>query len=190
MRAVQRSISRCELPREALLRKYVAQGAYTDCYTTEIATGASFAAYVEAFYTTAVFKLERLALWFIGKPSSDGDARRLACGHAEAFAAWSVEGRAPEQLLLCDFLRRTRSWLMIAPIEAGGARLYFGTAILPVGIGSGEGRLGFPFNALLGFHQLYSRVLLGAARSRVVRLVRAASPPRAETERAELTPRP
>ena len=189
MQAVQRSISRSELPREALLRKYIAEGAYTDCYTTEITTGASFAAYVEAFYTTAAFKVERVALWFIGKPSSDGDARRLARGDADSFAAWSVEARAPEQLLLCDFLRRSRSWLMIAPIE-GGARLYFGTGILPVGIGSGDGRLGFPFNALIGFHRLYSRILLGAARSRVVRLVGAASPPDAETERAELTPRP
>ena len=189
MRAVQRSISRCELPREALLRKYVEEGAYTDSYATEITTGASFAAYVEAFYTTAAFKVERLALWFIGKPSSDADARRLACGDADAFAAWSVEGRAPEQLLLCDFLSRTRSWLMIVPIEGGGARLYFGTAILPVGIGSGEGRLGFPFSALIGFHRLYSRILLGAARSRVVGLV-GASPLGAETVRAELTPRP
>jgi hypothetical protein len=168
---IQRSVIRCELPPDALLRKYVAEGAYADCYTTEIAARVSFADYVEAFYTTAPFKAERLALrWLVGKPSSDADARRLACGEADAFAAWSVEARAPQQLLVCDFLRRTRSWLMIAPLEGGGARLHFGSAIVPVGVGSGKGRLGFPFNALLGFHHIYSQVLLGAARSRVVRL--------------------
>jgi len=160
-------------------------GAYTDCYATEIATSPSLAAFVEGFYTSAGFRPERLALWLIGKPSSDSDARRLARGEADVFAAWSVEARAPDQLLLCDFLRRTRSWLMVAPIEDGGVRLYFGTAIAPVGIGSGKGRLGFPFNALLGFHKLYSRILLGAARSRVLRPVGSTS----ASKRTEFAPR-
>lgn len=171
MQAIQRSVSRCDLPLDAVLRKYVAEGAYTDCYATEIATSVGFAEYVEAFYTTAPFKAERVALrWLVAKPSSDADARRLARGEADSFAAWSVEWRAPDQLLLCDFLRRTRSWLMIVPLGGGGARLYFGSAIVPVGIGSGERRLGFPFNLLLGFHRLYSQVLLRAARSRVTGL--------------------
>jgi hypothetical protein len=171
VQAIQRSVIRCELPRDALLSAYVAKGAYTDCYVTEIAAEAGFADYVEAFYTTAPFKLERLLLrLLVAKPSSDADARQLASGEADAFAAWTVEARAADQLLVCDFLSRTRSWLMISPIEAGGARLYFGSAVVPVGMGSGKGRLGFPFHALLGFHHLYSRILLGAARSRVLRL--------------------
>jgi hypothetical protein len=57
---------------------------------------------------------------------------------------------------------------MFAPTDTGGSRLYFGSAVVPVGIGSGKARLGFPFNALLGFHHLYSRILLGAARGRVL----------------------
>jgi hypothetical protein len=109
-----------------------------------------------------------LVLWAIGKPSSDADARRLARGEAETFAAWSVEARALNQILLCDFMRRTRSWLMLAPTDTGGSRLYFGSAVVPVAIGSGKARLGFPFNALLGFHHLYSRILLAAARGRVL----------------------
>jgi hypothetical protein len=166
---IQRSVVRCELPPDALLRKYAAGGAYTDCYATEIAASVDFAEYVEAFYMSAAFKPEQLVLWLIGKPSGDADSRRLARGEAETFAAWSVEGRASGQLLLCDFLSRTRSWLMIAPTD-GGVRLYFGSAVVPVGMGAGRGRLGFPFNALLGFHGVYSRVLLGAARARVIRL--------------------
>jgi hypothetical protein len=184
--SVVQPITRCELPDGALLRTYVANGAYADCFAADIATSAPLAAYVEAFYTTIPFKLERLVLaLLVAKPSSDADARRLASGETESFAAWSVEARAPGQILLCDYLSRTRSWLMIAPIEGGGARLYFGSAIVPVGIRSGRGRLGFPFNALLGFHTLYSRILLGAARSRLVRLLAFLAPQNAQTKTAE-----
>jgi hypothetical protein len=170
MSAIQCSINACELPSSALLRKYVYKGAYTDCYVTEITTSVSQAEYVEAFYTTAVFKLERLILrWLASKPSSDSDARRLANAEIDSFAAWSVEDRAPNQLLLCDFQHRTRSWLMVAPIESSdaGTRLYFGSAVVPVRGRSGEVSLGFTFSALLGFHKLYSRILLRAARSRL-----------------------
>lgn len=159
-------IMRSELPEGALLRRYVDAGAYTDCFATDVARDVSFADYVEAFYVGAAFRPERWVLAAIRKGANDADARRLARGEAETFAAWSVEARAPEQLLLCDFLSRTRSWLMLAPID-GGARLYFGSAIVPVGVGSRAGRLGFPFNALLGFHKLYARTLLAGARGRL-----------------------
>jgi DNA-binding transcriptional LysR family regulator len=80
-----------------------------------------------------------------------------------------IEDRAPNQLLLCDFQHRTRSWLMVASIESGdaGTRLYFGSAVVPVRRRSGEAALGFTFSALLGFHKLCSRILLRAARSRL-----------------------
>jgi hypothetical protein len=171
MSQTQRSIRACELPQSALLREYVFAGAYTDCYVTEIATSASLNEYVEAFYTTAVFKLERLILkWAVAKPSNDDDARRMAYGETSSFAAWSVEDRAANQLLLRDFRNRTRSWLMVAPVEGGGpgTRLYFGSAIVPVRAMSVEATLGFTFSALLGFHRIYSRILLRAARSRLV----------------------
>lgn len=165
------SITRRELPAGALLRSYAAKGAYTDCFAAEMPVRVSFDAFVEAFYTSTAFRPERLILGLIGKASNDADARRLACGEAETFAAWSVEARAPDQILLCDFLSRTRSWLMVEAIE-GGTRLYFGSAVVPVGIGSGRARLGFPFNAMIPFHGIYSRVLLGGARGRLARYVR------------------
>lgn len=160
-----------ELSDGALLQSYVAKGAYTDCFATDVAASVSLAAFVDAFYTSAAFKCERFVLaWAVAKPSSDDDARRLARGETEKFAAWTVEARAADQLLVCDYLSRTRSWLMVEPIE-GGTRLYFGTAVVPVGLGSGRARLGFPFDALLPFHKFYARVLLGAARGRVLKLV-------------------
>lgn len=160
---------RSELPPGALLQQYADAGAYTDCFATTTALDVPFADYVEAFYTGAAFRAERVVLALIGKGSNDADARRLAHDGAATFAAWSVEARMPDQILLRDFLGRTRSWLMVEPIE-GGARLYFGSAVIPVGIGARERRLGFPFNALLGFHQIYSRVLLSGARGRLIKL--------------------
>lgn len=172
MSRIQYSIEACGLPPSALLRKYVDEGAYTDCYVTQIEISTPLAGYVEAFYTTAAFKLERLILkWAVAKPSSDSDVTRLAHAQADSFAAWSVEDRRADQLLLCDFRHRTRSWLMVAPVDSGGAgtRLYFGSAVVPLRTKSGAATLGFTFRALLGFHKLYSRTLLAAARSRLVR---------------------
>lgn len=163
------TITRCELPDGALLRSYAAKGAYTDCFATEVAVRASFASYVEAFYTSAAFRPERLVLALIGKASNDADVRRLAYDGAQTFSAWSVEARTADQLLLCDFLKRTRSWLMTERSERG-TRLYFGTAVVPVGLGAGSGKLGFPFDALVPFHQVYARVLLGGARGRLLKL--------------------
>jgi hypothetical protein len=162
------------LPEHALLRKYADGSSYTDCYITEIPAPVSHAAYVEAFYTTAVFKLERLLLaWFVSRPSSDAQARRLAAGELDSFAAWDVEARSVNQLLMCDFQGRTRSWLMVAPVQSGGpatTRLYFGSAVVPsVNRATTHAGLGTAFRVLLGFHKVYSRILLSAARSRLMR---------------------
>jgi hypothetical protein len=170
----QRSVTPVELPASALLRRYVYEGAYTDCWSTQVGTRVDLPRYIEAFYSTWVFRLERWILaWLVAKPSGDEDVQRLAHAQAESFAAWSVEARAPEQLLLCDYLGRTRSWLMVADAErgAGGtSRLYFGSAVVPIRDKHGKSKLGSTYSALLGFHKLYSRILLRAARSRLERL--------------------
>lgn len=168
--AASRSIRRTDLPPGALLATYRESGAYTDCYVTALARPVSLAAYVDAFYTTPLFKLERRILAaFARRPSTDFQARQLAIGQLEAFAAWRVEARRADQILLCDMTGRTRSWLMVQAADPGGAtRLYFGSAVVPVaGPASGERRMGFVFRALLGFHKLYSRALLHAARHRL-----------------------
>lgn len=165
------SIRPCPLPEQALLAKYARAGAYTDCFTTDIAKPAAHAAYVEAFYTSRVFKLERFLLaWLLSKPSTDAQARDLASGASDSFAAWRVEARTANQLLVCDFLGYTRSWLMIGPAENGGARLYFGTAVVSARDRvSGQATWSFTFKVLLPFHKLYARALLHAARSRLSR---------------------
>jgi len=166
------AIVACGLPAGALLRRVADAGAYTDCYAVEIPRAVSHAAYVEAFYTTWVFKLERLILrLLVSRPSTDAEARQLALGERDDFVAWSVEARAPDQLLLADFVGRTKSWLMVARDDGSGStRLYFGSAVVPVrDRKTGRASLGTVHSALLGFHKLYSQLLLRAARSRLLR---------------------
>jgi hypothetical protein len=160
------SVRHCALPADALLGIHARGGAFTDCYTVELAGPVTQAEFVEAFYTSAVFKIERwLIARFLSRPSTDVEARQLAVGTSSTFAAWSVEQRSPAQLLVAA--GRTRSWLMAVPTQRGGkpaTSLYFGSAVLPRrNPGSGASRLGWPFRALLGFHRVYSRVLLAAA---------------------------
>lgn len=160
----------CPIPEGALLNAYLETGAYTDCYVTSVSESVSFAQYVAAFYTTKVFKLERFILKLaLSKPSTDEQATQLGDGLLDSFAAWNVEARAGNQLLLCDIHGRTRSWLMIVPEENhAGTRLYFGSAVVPIKhSGTGKLTLGFGFKALLGFHKLYSKVLLSAAQKKL-----------------------
>ncbi|MCY7388087.1 MAG: hypothetical protein LH481_08485 [Burkholderiales bacterium] len=164
-------VGRCELPESALLRAYESH-AYADCFTADIGIAVSLEEFVAAFYTTRLFKLERSILkWAVSKPSTDEQARQLAAGTISEFAAWHVEDRAPNQLLLSDMNSRTRSWLMIDPAPSKGGpatRLYFGSAVVPGrNRKSGKAEMGFVFRALLGFHKLYSEALLRAAVSRL-----------------------
>lgn len=157
------------LPDDSLLRRYRDNGAYTDCYALDVPRSVTQAQYVEAFYTTWVFKLERAILSaVVSKPSTDAHAAQLARGERGDFAAWDVEARDANQLLMRDFQRRTCSWLMSRSTEAGGTRLYFGSAVVPkLDARGGKPSMGFVFAALLGFHRLYTRILLRAAAARL-----------------------
>ncbi len=163
-------INPSDLPKDALLNRYKSDGSYTDCYYMDVSRTISFNEYVFAFYTTPLFKVERLILTLLArKPSSDVCAYELGAGSASEFAAWSVEGRTANQLLLCDFLGRTRSWLMAIPLETASAtRLYFGSAVVAKSRSTeGKASFGFAFHALYGFHHLYTKALMTAARSKL-----------------------
>jgi len=157
-----------ELPHEALLHQYKLAGSYTDCYFMDVQRYVASSEYIEAFYTTPLFKLERVILTLLtAKPSSDLQAKQLALGEITTFSAWCVEQRTENQLLLCDITGRTRSWLMCTPpTGASSTRLYFGSAVTPKHTSAaGENSFGFLFHALSGFHQLYTRLLMRSALS-------------------------
>jgi hypothetical protein len=169
------AVNRGLLPAPALLQRYAdADGCYTDCFFVDVDGEISLAEFVGAFYVTWLFKVERFILAaLVARPSTDEDVRELVEGDCEKFAAWSVEDRARDQLLMCDFQNRTRSWFMVAPHPQSRTRLYFGSAVTPApragGAHDAPPTLGFAFQSLLGFHQAYSRALLAAARSRLTR---------------------
>lgn len=157
------AVTEAELPPGALLERYRTEGGHTDCYIAEVPRAVELGQLITAFYTSGAFRPERWLLGaLLGKRADDADVARLAAGHTEHFSAWMVEARGDDQILLCDFQGRTRSWLMVLPI-AGGTRLHFGSAVVPQKRGSDR----LVFRALMGFHRLYSRILLRGAIKRL-----------------------
>ena len=164
-----------ELPSHSLLLRY--RGfAYTDCYVTELPFSVTAAQFIEAFYTTPLFKVERLLLCVLLRlPSTDSQARDLALGRRQSFAAWSLEAREENQAILAA--GRTRSWLSATPNKLAGTQLFFGSAVVPRRTSSGAQAMGFWFGALGGFHRAYSHALLHSARGRLLAQAKAGSMP-------------
>lgn len=154
-----------ELPADALLQIYGQRGGYTDAYCTGADVQISLDRYVAVFYCTPLFRIERGLLGILlRRGASNLDAVALGAGRVDQFAAWRVEARDSEQLLLCDYSGRTRSWLWAEPITGGGTRLWFGSAVVPrLDPNTGQWSMGLAFRLLLGFHRLYSRALLASA---------------------------
>lgn len=101
------------------------------------------------------------------RPSTDQDAKDQAAGKKDTFAVWKVTHRSPEQLLLKAQIGRTSSWLMAAPEPSSKGQkttLYFGSAIAGrINQETGRQQFSLAFAAMLGLHDVYSRLLLQAA---------------------------
>jgi len=157
-----------EPPESSLLLELRRRGCYTDCYALEVPAPVTQAQFVEAFYTTLLFKAERFILKLLAaRPSTDQDAKDLAAGTKDTFAVWQVTHRSPEQLLLKAQIGRTSSWLMAAPESSSKGQkttLYFGSAIAGrINQETGRQQFSLASSAMLGLHDLYSRLLLQAA---------------------------
>lgn len=142
-----------------------------DCFAVAVAQPVSLGDFVFAFYTSPVFRIERAILRILaGAPSTDAEARGVADGSGSSFAIWRVGQRTTTQLLMCDRFEKTRSWFQVAPMEGGGTLLRFGSAVASSrNRETGALSVGRGFRWLMGFHVLYSRVLLGAARRRATK---------------------
>ena len=160
---------RTTIPEDALLRRYAVSESgealphYTDCFVTTVPLAVNLATYVGAFYKTPLFRSERLVLRLAGMPSKDRDIELLLAGQQTHFAAWTVEDRTEDQLLMCDVNARTRSWFRVVP-KREVTDLYFGSAV----IANGD-ELPYSYRVLLGIHRFYSRCLLRAAARRLTR---------------------
>lgn len=150
----------CDVPRDGLLQAYVGQGeTYTDCFEVMSPVEIALPDFIEAFYTTWLFRLERLILSItLRRRIRDADARVMAAG-AETFAAWSVEARADAQILLRDMAGHTRSYLAVSAKDGGVTRLIFGSAVV-----ARDGKpLGGFVKVLIPLHRFYSKALLRLA---------------------------
>ena len=170
---VIRSVSATELPSDSIAKPYADQGRYVDCFSVTVDAKLSFNRYLVGFYTSRVFKLERLVLkYVVSKPSTDQQALELASGQRDTFAAWSQEARSDRQIIMCDYQQLTRSWLMLEP-DGESTTLYFGTIIVPKGRAETRGdQMGLIFKLTLWGHLLYSCILLRSAVSNLRRLMR------------------
>ena len=165
------TVSDTAVPPASLLGRLAAKrGAFADAYMLQFPRAVSLGEFVEAFYTTRLFKLERWLIARTGRPSSDADVRSLAAGDNRRMAAWTVEAREGDELLMHEDSGATRSWFK-AEAGAAGTTLWFGSAVVPRRPAGADGkpRLGRVFHALLGFHRWYSRALLAAAARRLAR---------------------
>lgn len=128
------------------------KGSFTDCYAKSVSVPVTLAEFIEAFYTTRLFKLER---WLLAKvlsiPSSDEQALQLAQSKSKTLSAWQVELRSSQEVILAAW--QTRSWLCVRQ-EAGAnpcTTLLFGSAVVPVRL---DGKFGLAFHLFGGFHRL------------------------------------
>ncbi len=147
-------------------------GFYADCFAVEMDADVSFAEYIAAFYSTRIFKLERLILRVMAAArSTDQEAIKLGRGETSQFAVWRSAMREENQLLM-ETKGRTKSWFMIEDLSRDGSpktRLLFGSIVAPINAtGPGKPKMGLLFSALLGFHRLYSKALLNATRARLL----------------------
>ncbi|MEP6884214.1 MAG: hypothetical protein ABJC66_05640 [Gammaproteobacteria bacterium] len=174
------SIVRDSVPGDSLLKTHRGAahperwGNYGDCFSVGVDGAVSLADFVFAFYTSPLFRVERLILQILaGAPASDGDALALAQGSAKTFSVWYTGERTATQLLMCDRYERTRSWFQVVPLAGGRTLLQFGSAVAAAPQSATKvSRPGAVFSLLLGFHILYSQLLLSAAKSGVTKIPR------------------
>jgi hypothetical protein len=166
------SVMREVVPEDSLLKTFRGSakperwGTYADCFAVTVDREVDLNDFVIAFYTSPLFRIEGFILHtLIGVSSSVPEARAVAGGSSDKFSAWYVGQRTATQLLMCDRYERTRSWFCVAPAAGGGTRLRFGSAVAAqrdkkTGIAALRGGTRW----LLGFHILYSKLLLHAAK--------------------------
>ena len=170
------SVTQDVVPKDALLKTY--RGGLRpeswresgDCFAVVVDRLTDLAEFVFAFYTSPVFRIERMILRLLaGASSTDSEAQRLADGSGTSFAIWRVGERTATQLLMCDRYERTRSWFKVVRLDSGKTLLQFGSAVASRRGQRIESRShSYLFRLLLVFHVMYSQILLYAAKRGVM----------------------
>ncbi len=163
-------VSPCPVPESSVLAHQAADpDHYADCYTVDLPCEADLSAYLTAFFTLPIMRLERWVITVMGTPSTAQDVAALASGAADSLSLWQVEQRTDDQIAMRVSGGLIRTWLMREDI-ANGTRLYFGSSVEPIEKPDGSKSHGWGVKAFGGFHQLYSRILLAGAARRLKRI--------------------
>lgn len=88
----------------------------------------------------------------------------MLSGHSAGFAAWRVERRGVNELLLRDESLATRSWFWVQSLGTDGTRLVFDSAVI-----ADDAPMHPALRLILSVHMLYSKALLTAARNRLLK---------------------
>jgi len=143
----------CDVPTDSLLAGFGSADNYRDCFARNVPDEVGLSEFIERFYCSMAFRPERLLLSLIRRGANNADARALARGEVDRFAAWNVIERREHEILLQDFTGATASWLSTQAMTDGKSRLLFGSWVKkperPI------------TRTLMPFHVFYSRVLLG-----------------------------
>ena len=157
-------------PETSLLAQRRGEDWYRDAFRACVPGHVTLGTFVTEFFAGPAFLPERMALHLIGRGAGAAEIAALAEGTATRFAAWEMEAREADQLLMHDFLDRTCCWLAVshegdasdlgAPHNAGEREQRF------LWFGTGLRNPGGPFARWLKQpHRAYARWLLaGAAR--------------------------
>lgn len=159
-------ITATALPETAFLARYEAQpDTHTDCFQVTLPKHIPLEDFINAFFNSLLFRIERLILKLtVKKPSTDEDIAKLANGTSDTMAAWQLEQRDENQILLEVPQTPIRTWLM-RRTDGDHTHLYFGSAILPSRKDRhGKPAMGHLFFVLTWFHILYARALLYLAK--------------------------
>ncbi|GAA6208971.1 hypothetical protein NBRC116601_22640 [Cognatishimia sp. WU-CL00825] len=165
-----RMITAGPLPAKAFLKTLESDPQnYVDCYATRIGKPVSLEELISALFNTLPFRIERHILRVFARQSTaDKEVADLAKGTANHFAMWQVLQRNETQVLMRVGPGPIHTWMMVKT-DGAGTDLFFGSAVTTRrgkdGKAKGKGVL---FWSLHWFHKLYSRVLLGSARRRLL----------------------
>jgi len=179
------SVAPTPIPPGSLLADFGAQDAYRDCFAREVAEVVTLPQLIERFYCSWAFRPERILLGLIKRGASSEDARRLARGEIDEFAAWKVVNRrysdnglvAEHGATEASLSERTRTPALEAGTHKneeillrdfrGATASWLSVEPLPSGgtrllFGSWVGQPDRGLvKALMPFHRFYSKVLLG-----------------------------
>ncbi|APG49136.1 hypothetical protein [Phaeobacter porticola] len=161
-----RQVEENGIPEGSLLQQFAERpGFHVDAFVAHVGFTPSLNDYIVAMFDSRVFRIERALLALAAfKPTFKEGVAALAAAESDRLASWKTVQRTEQELLMEVEKGRVRTWLMVEPAQGGASKLWFGSAVVPKPAQTGKaGGIGFVFRTLMGFHKLYSRVLLRAA---------------------------